>query len=182
MRKIKGRIFLFIGAVILLSGCTHQYALTYTPVIEKQPSNNIIISLNEIEDLRENKESIGYYRNLYFIPIDEVQSIQSPKSWISYALETELTNAGYNVNFSESPSKYSITGNIHNVFIDFYLIKRVNFEIDFSILEDNNPVFSKTYTISRTTSPVGPNFDFYLQEICGEFISDVNTYFLQTAK
>lgn len=129
-------VFVFVGIALFLSGCSHKCALTYTPVIEKQPSNHIVISLNEIEDQRENKETIAYLRNIYFMPIGKVQSIQSPQSWISYAIETELNQAGYHVDIFEEADKYSITGDLYHLFIDSYLITRVNIKIGFSILED----------------------------------------------
>jgi len=158
-------------------------ALTYTPIIEKQPSKQMVVSLQDFDDERQNKEEIACSRDLLYIPIYKKKSVQSPKSWISYALESELTNAGYEVDVAGETNKYSITGKIYNLYIDYYLISSVDIKIGFSILEEGNPVFNRIYEFKHKT-PISKavSFDKYLQEICKEFISDADLFFQSASR
>ena len=171
---------LMVCLLFLVSGCVCKYPLTYVPVTEKKCINNIVIALDSIQDYRKNKENIGCNRNLYFMPIQRVQSIQSADSWISYALEQELYNAGYLVDFSNNACKYRLKSDLYNLFIDRYLITRIDIKIGFSLLEDDKVVFSKIYEINRTEKLLGSEFEIYLQQICKELMTDINTYFINS--
>lgn len=182
-------LFFSIAGLFLVSGCTQKHALTYTPVIEKQPSKHIQICLNDIADNRNDKEHIGVIRNLYYFPIIKIEPIQRLSSWISYALATELENSGYVVSFSKDNSRYSITGEVRDFLIDSYLVSNVAIQINLSLLKNEELVFSKLYGLNKHsfTRKVPANLDdidtkttptpeLYLQSICKEFIKDVNDH------
>lgn len=174
MKNVKWKIFLLINGLLLLSGCSHQFPLIYDPIIEMQPPKHITISLEDIEDHRKNKKAIAFARNILFIPVHQAQSIQSPASWLSYAIENELTNAGYTVMISDDSAKYKLKGDLYNLFYDCTFIGVfVSLKVEFTLFEDDLLVFNKIYDVSRLAF----TRDNSLQEICKELISDLDTYF-----
>ncbi len=192
MNKLKSKwLLLSIIGVFLLSGCTQRHALTYTPIIEKQPPNQIQICLDDITDLRDDKAHIAFMRNVFHIPIFKIESMQSLPSWISYALETELGNAGYKVDFSKDNNAYSITGTVRSFFIDGFLSPNTDIEMELSLLKNKEPIFNKTYSFNESydLEELMAKFnikedamtsipEIYLQNVCREFIQDVNDHLL----
>ncbi len=185
MNRLKWAVFPLIAIMLLLSGCTHQHPLTYTPVVKKQCIKNITISVNDIVDRTGNNNKISHHRNRLYIPIHSVKSQNSAHDWVTHALQAELSNAGYFIHLLDPSSQYSINGDIYKLFSDNYIFFNCNIKLKLNLMKDNHTLFSKVYEIKRKKlffllSFVGIEtrlFDVCLQEICKEFVDDVNTCF-----
>lgn len=182
-----------LGCLILLSGCTHSRELSYKPVIGQQPTKNITLSLDAIADYREDAKTVACYRNSYYIPIAFAESTRPPRTWVARALQTELRNAGYFIKRSDDASRYHISGEVYEAYGDTYINSAYDVRVALSLFKDKSEVFSKVYKGHRWTllgpASLGPfligspskKLGQCLQDICQEFVSDVNTYFENNA-
>ncbi|MBS0615705.1 MAG: hypothetical protein JSR58_04040 [Verrucomicrobia bacterium] len=195
---MKNTIYLVVGSVLCLAGCSPAKVrdnLSYSPVIETQEKKQITLALETFEDKRSEGKIIGNFKDILGITLAEITTEQNIPQWITNAIKTELSNAGYSVVDAPLSDGYSINGNILRVFNKVRFGRDSSVVVEIALKKGQEVVFNKTYethsngTINCTdgdktwkeyTTP-SEGFKLNLQEICREVITDLNRELFSTS-
>lgn len=186
-RKFKciGLLFFIVSAIILTGCSTKTHLVEYTPTIKQQESNNIGLTINQIDDMRVKKKKVGALKNLYGMPIVKIITEDDLSIWVTNALKTELSNAGYSIGEEKD---YSIEGKVFQAYATSYFIYQGKMEVEFTLKQNDKIILRKNY---KTNVDNGINWfslpkscmktlSFNLQEICKQFINDINIQLLNS--
>lgn len=169
-------------SAFLFIGCTTRAQLSYKPVVPVQESKNIALKLENFSDERREKETVGAIRNLYGMPIVTIKTDSDVPQWMSYALKSELTNAGYDI---LDNSQYVIEGRIKRVSSSAHFLYHGSIRVEIALRKDGKVVFSKFYKtdkgggINWIASPAQcmNTLERNLQTVCKQFINDLSEHF-----
>jgi hypothetical protein len=175
-------LILVVIPLALLTGCSTKVNLTYHPVIEKQTDTGLALCVNHFEDVRPVKDQVGSIRNVFGMPVIRLVTDDKVPEWMSQALMAELSRTGYKIVEDNHAANYEIEGKIATASATSYLMYHGKMHVELVVKQEGNEIFRKCY---KTAESGGANWaaqasscvntlELNLQEICRQFISDLN--------
>jgi hypothetical protein len=158
--KLLTSIFLLIG----LSGCAfgnRQTILSYPPgkasetvsaaqAAATPTGKGRQIVLMPFTDVRTEQRFVGEVRNGYGMHTADVAAVNNVPNWISEAVKTELTAAGYSVITPESADNTAsvsvLSGEITRVYCDMYLTYKGEVNFLASVRKDKTDILYRPYS------------------------------------
>lgn len=175
-------LLLTIITFLCLTGCKTQVPLNYEPIHQKCAPNNISVTIPSFKDSRKNPKVVGSKRNAYGMPIIKIITEDNVSDWVTNALKTEMSNAGYMMTDTYLNSIYEVTGTILKVYATTYFIYHGRMSILVTIQKEGKQVFEKLYNTKisgginwfATNKSCANTLKINLQEVCTQFIKDFN--------
>ncbi|MBP9842287.1 MAG: hypothetical protein KBC64_07710 [Simkaniaceae bacterium] len=176
--------------ILFFTSCSTKTSLTYDPIIQEQPKNDICVSVDSFQDTRSKPQEIGALRNGYGMPLVKITTDDDVPMWMKVALEKELINAGYLITDKDNENVYHIKGKIIKVVSGTYFTYYGKIAIEMSLNKGEIVLLEKTYLskenmgmcwqlsplINRTKQAIKCSnaLEFNLQEIYRQFIENIN--------
>ena len=139
--------FLIIACFLFsISGCafgTRRPTLTYSTALPPGSPKGVSIKVMSFEDKRNNKEEIGYIRNLYGMRCAKVISTNDISEWISNALKAELQNVGYSLS---DDAQNSVSGEVIEVFCDTSFAYEGKVMVRVILKKEDEVILDKNYS------------------------------------
>ncbi len=189
---MKSSIYLLAGAIMILtSGCCTQTHLGYCPAYPVQEPKNVSVAVAPFEDLRGEDQAIGVIRNLFYMPMFVVKTVDNVPKWMVNAFREELENAGYDIVRGLEGSDYVIEGKILDLESSSYANYYSHINVELALKEGEAIVFQRQYATDLTepgegillsTGQHAITLGHNLQKICMQFINDLNNYRLSTSE
>ena len=134
--------------IVSLIGCafgTRRPTLTYTSIAAEQSSKNIKICLSPFNDKRTVMDAVGYSRNAYGMRCAKVVPTNNVADWVTQAIRTELSKAGYSVSCEEGTSNV-IEGDILEVFCDAYMSYQGSVGLRVVLKKSGETILDRSYS------------------------------------
>jgi hypothetical protein len=138
------------------------------------------VKVGEFEDGRSEPQKIGAMKNIWGMTVVSVMTDDSVPEWMTKALATELTQAGYSV--VDHKDGYRVEGKVIEAFTNTAFIYEGSLSIDLSLKKGDEVVFRKIYSTDEDgglnwldrPAMTAETLEINLQEICRQFIADIN--------
>lgn len=175
--------------VFFISGCAwgdRRPFLTYAPILTPQQKNNIALKIVTFVDKRPIKDTIGYSRNGFGMRCAKFIPQNSVAEWVTNALKTELTNAGYSVTNQEYAPNI-IEGEVFDIFCDVSFAYEGSVGIRVVLKESNKVVLDKQYSSKKnggvnwaaTETTFAKTLEVVLQDTLRQVVFDINEELLR---
>ncbi len=142
---MKNPLIIFGITALFFTGCTNKTTLTYKPILEEKPKNNIEVKLLDFKDRRPAKDLIGHFRNEYGIPTVKLIARNDIAKWTSSSLREELERSGFTVKGYGSDVETEIRGDIYDLYCDTGGYYNGRMTIKLKVKRDGEIVFKKKY-------------------------------------
>jgi hypothetical protein len=154
------RLSLLLVLAVGMGGCAfgaRRATLHYPPAAEPgagtaraapaAAASKAEIALAPFADGRTDKKQVGSVRNGFGMPTADVVTNDSVPDWVTGAVRTELTKAGYRVidNNGDAPTTPTLAGDITNVWCDAYFTYLGEVNLNVRLRRGSQDLLNKSY-------------------------------------
>lgn len=175
--------------IFFISGCAwgdRRPFLTYAPILTPQQKNNITLKIVTFSDKRTIKDTIGYSRNAYGMRCAKFIPQNSVTEWVTNALKSELTNAGYSITSQETTPNV-IEGEVFDIFCDVSFAYEGSVGIKVVLTQSGKVVLDKQYSSKKnggvnwaaTETTFAKTLEMTLQDTLRQAVFDINKELLK---